>query len=169
MLCEHLAESVSHLTAHCQSQNGRARRCIRWSDFCSIRVALTGALLLLSPLAGFSDNISAKVAGTYFSRTGKAAPSISVSLGEDGTATVTEDPGKGCVTLFGHWATVGSQIKVTFDAAEGSAAPPPMIFASSRDELEAVTWNHSDWGNSTPPVMKKGYKIKQSYWFTTVR
>ena len=32
---------------------------------------------------------------------------MNLSLGPDGTATVTEDPGNGTKTLFGHWVDSG--------------------------------------------------------------
>src|SRR5271167_4232420 len=71
--------------------------------------------------------------------------SMDLSLGADGTATVTEDPGNGTTTLFGHWVDSGSQVKVTFDAVEGKPAEPPMVFEAGHDGLHAVTWNHATW------------------------
>ena len=53
---------------------------------------------------------------------------MNLSLGKDGTATVTEDPGNGATTLFGHWVDSGSQVTVTFDAVEGKPVEPPMVF-----------------------------------------
>ncbi len=94
---------------------------------------------------------------------------MSVSLGADGTATVTPDPGKESMTLFGHWGDDGDQIKISFDAAEGAPLEPPMVFQPSHDGLQAITWNHASWGKVNPPSMKKGLKIKNMYWFTTVR
>ncbi len=56
---------------------------------------------------------------------------------------------------------------VTFDAAEGKPAEPPMAFQPSHDGLQAVTWNHAAWGKENPPPMKKGgAKVKEHYWFT---
>ena len=53
---------------------------------------------------------------------------MNLSLGADGSATVTEDAGNGATTLFGHWADNGGQVAVTFDAMDGKAAEAPMVF-----------------------------------------
>ena len=86
---------------------------------------------------------------------------MNLSLGADGTATVTEDPGNGTTTLFGHWVDSGSQVKVTFDAVEGKPVEPPMVFQPGHDGLQAVTWNHATWGNTNPPPMKNRSKAKE--------
>jgi hypothetical protein len=91
---------------------------------------------------------------------------MNLSLGADGSATVTEDAGNGAATLFGHWVDTGGQVAVTFDALDGKPAEAPMVFQPAHDGLQAVTWNHASWGKVTPPPMKKGYKVKQLYWFT---
>ena len=92
---------------------------------------------------------------------------MNLSLGSDGSATVTEDPGTGTKTLFGHWVDSGSQVTVTFDAEEGKPAEPAMAFQPAHDGLQAVTWDRSLWGKENPPPMKKGgYKVKQTYWLT---
>ncbi len=91
---------------------------------------------------------------------------MNLSLGADGSATVTEDAGNGATTLFGHWADTGGQVAVTFDALDGKPAEPRMVFQPAHDGLQAVTWNHASWGKVTPPPMKKGSKVKQLYWFT---
>jgi hypothetical protein len=103
-----------------------------------------------------------KYAGIYSSEapdsvepTGPAGPAFSVSLGPDGTATVTQDMGKGAITTFGHWADAGSQITVKFDEIEGKPTDAPMVFQPSHDGLQAVTWSHAFWGKTTPPVLKK--------------
>ena len=93
--------------------------------------------------------------------------SMNLSLGPDGSATVTEDPGTGTKTLFGHWVDTGSQVMVTFDAEEGKPAEPAMAFQPGHDGLQAVTWDRALWGKGNPPPMKKGgYKVKQTYWLT---
>ena len=92
---------------------------------------------------------------------------MNLSLGSDGSATVTEDPGTGTKTLFGHWVDTGSQVTVTFDAEEGKPAEPAMAFQPAHDGLQAVTWDRALWGKENPPPMKKGgYKVKQTYWLT---
>jgi hypothetical protein len=128
--------------------------------------------LLLSPMAALSSGTSvhSKFVGVYQSRAkddAKAGPSMNLSLGADGTATVTEDPGTGTTTLFGHWVDSGNQVTVTFDAVEGKPAEPPMSFQLGHDGLQAVTWNHATWGKENPPPMKKGgAKVKDHYWLT---
>jgi hypothetical protein len=136
------------------------------------RVSVCGALLL-SPVSAFSGsaNTHSKFVGVYMSHPRDGAKSgafINLSLGRDGTATVTEDPGDGTKTLFGHWVDSGSQVTVTFDAEEGKPAEPAMAFQPGHDGLQAVTWNRATWGKENPPPMKKGgAKVKDLYWFTT--
>jgi hypothetical protein len=124
------------------------------------------ALWLLAPAAVLSASTTthSKFVGTYLSHPGddaQAGPSMNLSLGADGTATVTEDPGNGTTTLFGHWVDSGSQVKVTFDAGEGRPAEPPMVFQPGHDGLQAVTWNHATWGKTNPPPMKNRSKVKE--------
>jgi hypothetical protein len=135
------------------------------------RFLVASALLLLSPLGALAGNTTVPpgLAGVYVARVPKTAPSMTVSLGADGTATVTGDLGKGSITSFGSWQDDGSQIKVTFNAAEGSPAEPPMIFQSNHNKLQAVTWDHEAWGAAHPPTMTKGYKVKYLFWSTTMR
>jgi hypothetical protein len=134
--------------------------------------ACTGGLLLF-PLAAVCGNTNAhsKFTGVYVSvqrSDAKSAAFMNLSLGPDGTATVTEDPGNGTKTLFGHWVDSGSQVTVTFDAEEGKPAEPAMAFQPGHDGLQAVTWDHATWGKENPPPMKKGGpKVKDLYWFTT--
>jgi hypothetical protein len=137
----------------------------------ALRMLLASAVLALSPLAALADSptIHPSFAGVYVARVAKTAPSMTVSLGPDGTATVTGDLGNGSITSFGYWEDNGSQIKVTFNAAAGTPPPPPMIFQSNHNKLQAVTWDHEEWGNAKPPTMTKGYKVKYLFWTTTMR
>jgi len=105
---------------------------------------------------------SSKYAGIYSSEapdtsdaTGPAGPAFSISLGPDGSATVTQDIGKGAVTTFGKWTDAGSQITIKFDEVEGKPTDPPMVLQPSHDGLQAVSWNHTLWGKTTPPPLKK--------------
>src|SRR5271154_2247462 len=136
-----------------------------------VRVLVASATLLISPLAVLAANtdIHPGFAGVYVARVDKKAPSMSVSLGVDGTATVTEDPGTGSITSFGHWANEGTQIKVTFNAIAGEPTSPPMVFESAHNKLQPVSWNHEAWGSAQPPTMTKGYKVKYLFWTTTMR
>jgi hypothetical protein len=132
-----------------------------------LHLPLACAIVWPSTQAALGDNTTAhsRFAGVYLSHF--ALPSMNLSLGRDGTATVTEDPGNGATTLFGHWVDSGSQVTVTFDAVEGKPVEPPMVFAPGHEGLQAVTWNHASWGKVDPPPMKKGFKVKQLYWTTT--
>ena len=140
---------------------------MRPSRVLPLHIPLACALVWTLSQATFADNTNthSRFAGVYLSRF--AAPSMNLSLGRDGTATVTEDPGNGATTLFGHWVDSGSQVTVTFDAVEGKPVEPPMVFQPAHDGLQAVTWNHASWGKVDPPPMKKGFKVKQLYWLTT--
>jgi hypothetical protein len=132
-----------------------------------LHLPLACAILWPSAQPALADNTTAhsRFAGVYLSHF--TGPSMNLSLGRDGTATVTEDPGNGATTLFGHWVDTGSQVTVTFDAVEGKPVEPPMVFQPAHEGLQAVTWNHASWGKVDPPPMKKGFKVKQLYWLTT--
>jgi hypothetical protein len=101
-----------------------------------------------------STGAHSKFAGVYRSRL--TDPSLVLSLGADGSATVTEDPGTGAITLFGHWVDSGGKVAVHFDAVNGEPVEPPMVFQSDHDGLQAVSWNHASWGKVDPPPMRKG-------------
>ncbi len=138
---------------------------IRTSNWFPFQASVLAAWLLL-PAATLSGSTTthSKYVGTYLSEArdeAKPGPSMDVSLGSDGTATVTEDPGNGTTTLFGHWVDSGSQVKVTFDAVEGKPAEPPMVFEAGHDGLHAVSWNHAIWGKTNPPPMKNKAKVKE--------
>ena len=143
---------------------------MRLTKHSHLYLAFAGAAMMmaLAAIPVFASAYS-KYAGIYSSEapdtvdaTGPAGPAFSVSLGPDGTATVTQDIGKGAITSFGHWADAGSQITVKFDAVDGKPTDPPMILQPSHDGLQAVTWNHSLWGKTTPPALKK----EESNWHT---
>ncbi len=102
-----------------------------------LHVVLAGAAVVLALAATPVFASVSKYAGIYSSEapdsdspTAPAGPAFSVSLGPDGTATVTQDPGKGAVTTFGHWTDAGSQITVKFDAVDGKPTDPPMVFSA---------------------------------------
>jgi hypothetical protein len=129
-----------------------------------LQVFVAAWLLWVAAALSGSTTTHSKFVGTYLSDTRDGAqtgPSMNLSLGSDGTATVTEDPGSGITTLFGHWIDSGNQVKVTFDAVEGKPAEPPMVFQPGHDGLQAVTWNHATWGKINPPPMKNRAKVKE--------
>jgi hypothetical protein len=141
---------------------------VKKSSF-ALRAVLAGALISLSPLAMLGEAINHNLAGIYVTRLPKSAPTMSVSLGPDGSATVTQDPGQGSTTYFGKWSDEGNQVKVTFDAQEGEPLPAPMVFEASHSKLQPITWDHEAWGKLQPPTMTKGYKVKYLFWSTTMR
>jgi hypothetical protein len=77
-------------------------------------------MVSISPVVALAadSHIHASFAGVYITRAPKTAPTMSVSLGADGSATVTQDPGQGSTTWFGRWQDDGKQIKVTINAEE---------------------------------------------------
>ena len=96
-------------------------------------LALAGAAMTVALVAPPAFASVSKYAGIYSSEApdtsdaaGPAGPAFSVSLGPDGTATVTQDMGKGAVTTFGHWTDAGSQITIKFDEVEGKPTDAPM-------------------------------------------
>ena len=124
------------------------------------QLIIAGALGILFIFAAFPSprNPYAHFAGIYESDpapAGKYAPTLGISLGPDGSATITQDSGTAETTFFGRWADNGSQITVTFDAVAGTPAEPPMVFESAHGGLQAVTWNHARWGKRTPPLARK--------------
>jgi hypothetical protein len=78
-----------------------------------LRALVTSTLLLGAPLAVMAGNtnVPANFAGVYVARVAKTAPSMTVSLGADGTATVTGDLGKGSMSSFGSWQSDGRQTR----------------------------------------------------------
>jgi hypothetical protein len=148
-----------------------AMRILEKSATSALRVLLAGVMVSISPVAALAADahIHAGFAGIYVTRAPKTAPTMSVSLGADGSATVTQDPGQGSSTFFGRWQDDGHQVKVTFNASEGEPPVAPMVFEPVHNKLEAVSWNHEIWGNIHPPTMTKGYKVKYLFWTTTMR
>jgi hypothetical protein len=135
----------------------------------ALRVLLASAIVSLSPVAALAQNhIHASFAGIYVTRAPKTAPTMSVSLGEDGSATVTQDPGQGSTTSFGHWQAEGDKVKVIFNASAGEQQQTPMVFQPTKSGLQAVSWDHEAWGSIQPPTMQKGYKVKYLFWSTTM-
>jgi hypothetical protein len=150
----------------------RWRGAMRHVSHLLLQLTRAGTLGIFFTLAAFADTpkTHSHFAGIYQSDpvpAGKSGPSLSLSLGEDGTATVTQDSGKLETTMFGHWVESGSQVIVTFDAQAGKAAEPTMTFQASHNGLQAVTWNHERWGKVTPPLAKKSsgnWHHKRHWW-----
>ena len=119
--------------------------------------------LALALVASQAFAFGSKYAGIYTSEVKDtpnpvtpSGPAFSISLGPDGSATVSQDIGKGSVTTFGHWTDSGGQVTIKFDeTADARPVDPPMVLQPSHDGLQAVTWNHAFWGKTTPPPLKK--------------
>ena len=130
----------------------------------TLYLLLAGAVSIAS---ADNTNTHSNFKGVYLS--GYKGPTMSLSLGADGSATVTEDPGSGARTLFGHWTdSLAAPLPSPSMPSRAGPAEPAMVFRPGRDGLQAVTWNHASWGKVDPPPMKKGYKVKQLYWSGTV-
>jgi hypothetical protein len=86
---------------------------------------------------------------------------MTLSLGDDGTATLTQSPDAvNEITSFGRWSRQGDIITLTLDPVGKQAAPPPMTFRLDHKTLTPVSWNHSLWRTAPPPAMKR-MKIKK--------
>ena len=154
----------------------------------SIRNAVTTAFLAFSLSAAFAakhdkepkpDKELAKYAGEYSGETRTKTESLSqsetqdfalkhhsigLSLGADGTATVSQSPhGDDEITSFGHFKVSGGQLTITFDPLPGDkGTPAPMVFSTGHNELTPVTYDHNLWGKLPPPPMKRGGDQKPS-------
>ena len=154
----------------------------------SFRHVVTTAILTISLSAAFAakhekepkpDKELAKYAGEYSGETRTKTESLSqsemqdfslkhhsmsLSLGADGTATVSQSPhGDDEVTSFGHFKVSGGQLTITFDPLPNDkGTPSPMVFSTGHNELTAVTYDHSLWGKLPPPPMKRGGDQKPS-------
>jgi hypothetical protein len=83
--------------------------------------------------------------------------SINLSLGGDGSATLSQSPhGDDEITYFGHFKVSGGQVIITFDPApDGKGTPAPMAFSSGHNELTPVTYDHSLWSKLPPPPLHR--------------
>ncbi len=137
--------------------------------------SLAGLALVLGTLpvyaGGAAHNDLKKFAGVYKGETRAADESreqsregayaikhhtIVVSLGTDGTATVTQSPDAVSEsTSFAHWARAGNEIRLTFDPQAGKPASAPMVFNLRHNELVPVAWDHAAWKKQPPPTLHR--------------
>ncbi len=91
---------------------------------------------------------------------------LELSLGDDGTATVTQSPDAVSeTTSFAHWSVSGNQLTLTFDAPSAQASeakpdaategPAPLSFAIGHGELTPLTWDHRLWKGQGPPTLHR--------------
>jgi hypothetical protein len=151
--------------------------------------ALSAALLLLCAVPLQARDNASKLAGnwkgqTYArgetyeqSREGAYAirhHTIELSLGDDGTATLTESPNAvSSTTRFGHWTYSEHRLTLTLDPAAGSTTPESpastegpavaqpnfsgnvLVFDVGHGELIPATWDAAVWGKAGPPHLKR--------------
>jgi len=135
------------------------------------RRLLSLALLLALPLTVLAKENLAKYAGIYKGETrgqdetreqshqGDYATrhhTITLSLGADGTATLTQSPDATSeITSFAHWSHAGDQIKLTFDPVDKQPTPAPMSFRLEKKTLTPLVYNHDLWRTLPPPPMHR--------------
>jgi hypothetical protein len=131
---------------------------------------LSFALLAALPLTAFAKNELSKFAGTYKGETrakdetraqsqdGTYAirhHTMTLVLGKDGTATLTQSPDSTSeITSFAHWDVQGDTIKLTFDPVEKQPTPTPITFRCNRRTLTPLVYNHDLWRTLPPPPLK---------------
>jgi hypothetical protein len=134
---------------------------------------LSLALLAVLPLALHAKpkNEQSKLAGTYKGETrakdetrGQSQDgtyairhhTMSLDLGKDGTATLTQSPtGANEITSFAHWTLQGDVIKLTFDPVDKQGTPTPMTFRYNHKTLTPVLYDHDLWHPLPPPPLKR--------------
>jgi hypothetical protein len=134
---------------------------------------LSLALLAALPLTvhAKTKNELSKVAGTYKGETrardetraqsqdGTYAirhHTMSLDLGKDGTATLTQSPtGADEITSFAHWDIQGDTIKLTFDPVDKQATPTTITFRLNHKILTPLVYNHDLWRSLPPPPLKR--------------
>jgi hypothetical protein len=115
------------------------------------------ALLVALPIAAMAKEDLSKYTGTYKGEIRAARNhTMSLSLGDDGTATLTQSPDAvNEITSFAHWTHQGDTIRLNFDPVDRQPTPPPMTFHWQHKTLTAVVWNRSLWRSVAPPTMKR--------------
>jgi hypothetical protein len=120
------------------------------------------AFLVILPIVTLGSEDLSKYAGTYKGETQSFRDrTMTLSLGDDGTATLTQSPDAvNEITSFGRWVRQSDMITLTLDPVGKQVAPPPMTFRLAHRTLTPVSWNHNLWRTAPPPAMKR-MKIKK--------
>jgi hypothetical protein len=134
---------------------------------------LSLALLAVLPLSLYAKpkNEFSKLAGTYKGETrakdetraqsqdGTYAirhHTMTLDLGKDGTATLTQSPDSiSEITSFAHWTLQGDVIKLTFDPVDKQPTPEPVTFRYNHKTLTPAIYNHDLWRTLPPPPLKR--------------
>jgi hypothetical protein len=121
------------------------------------RLLLSLALLVTLPIVAMAKEDLSKYTGTYKGEVRATRNrTMTLSLGDDGTATLTQSPDAvNEITSFAHWTHQGDMIRLNFDPVNKQPTPPPMTFRHGHKTLTPVTWNHSLWRTVAPPTMKR--------------
>jgi hypothetical protein len=128
-----------------------------------MRRLLPLALLVALPIVAVAKEDLSKYTGTYKGETRAVRHhTMTLSLGDDGTATLTQSPDAVHeITSFGHWTHQGDIIRLNFDPVEKQPTPSPMAFRREHHTLTPVVWNHNLWRTVPPPAMKRLNRMNQ--------
>jgi hypothetical protein len=81
---------------------------------------------------------------------------MTLSLGKDGSATLTESPDAVSeTTRFAHWSYADGQITLRFDPLPNGTTPAPEVYSVNHHELTPVVWDHQLWKNLPPPKLER--------------
>jgi hypothetical protein len=81
---------------------------------------------------------------------------MTLDLGKDGTATLTQSPtGADEITSFAHWTLQGDIVKLAFDPVDKQATPEPITFRYNHKTLTPAVYNHDLWRTLPPPPLKR--------------
>ena len=126
------------------------------------RLLSLAILVVVLPMVAMGKEDLSKYSGTYKGETRSIRYlTMTLSLGDDGTATLTQSPDAVHeITSFGRWARQGDIIQLNFESVDKQPAPPPMAFRLEHKTLTPITWNHTLWRTAPPPAMKRMKIIK---------
>jgi hypothetical protein len=118
---------------------------------------LSLAILVVLPMVAMGKEDPSKYSGTYKSETRSISYlTMTLSLGDDGTATLTQSPDAvNEITSFGRWIRQGDIIRLNFESVGKQPAPAPMSFRLEHKTLTPIMWNHNLWRTDPPPAMKR--------------
>ena len=119
-------------------------------------------LIVVLPVAAMGKEDLSKYTGTYKGEIRSIRYlTMTLSLGDDGTATLTQSPDAvNEITSFGRWVRQGDIIRLNFESVGKQPAPSPMTFRLEHKTLTPITWNHNLWRTAPPPAMKRMKIIK---------